>query len=106
LNASPNITRVIKSRRMGWTGHVTRIGKTRNVFKILVGKPEQNKPIGRSRCRQEDNIKMHLREIGENGNEPSGSIKGGEFLDSLSDYQLLNEDSAPWSYLVVGLTVA
>jgi len=41
---------------------------------------------------------MHLREIGENGNEPSGSIKGGEFLDSLSDYQLLQEDFLPCNY--------
>jgi hypothetical protein len=52
------------SRRMSWVGHVARIGEMRNTYKISVGKPERNRPIGRSKRRWEDNIRMDLREIG------------------------------------------
>jgi hypothetical protein len=61
------IIRVIKSRRMRWVGHVARRGKKRNVYTILVGKPEGERPLGRRRRRWEDNIKMDLREIGRDG---------------------------------------
>ena len=64
LYSSPNIPRVIKSRRMRWAGHVARMGKGRGVFRVLVGKPQGKRPLGRSRSRWEDNIKMDLQELG------------------------------------------
>ena len=51
LYYSPNIVRVIKSRRMKWAGHVARMGEGRGVYRVLVGKPEGKRPIGRPRCR-------------------------------------------------------
>jgi hypothetical protein len=51
LYSSPSIIRIIKSRRMRWTGHVEQMGEKRNVYRLLVGKPEGNRPLGRSRCR-------------------------------------------------------
>jgi hypothetical protein len=95
--SSPNIVRMIKSRRMRWAGHVARMGAGRGVYRVLVGRPEGKRPLGRPRCRWEDNIKLALREIGidganwirqiavfcEQSNEPSGSIKkAGYFLTS------------------------
>jgi hypothetical protein len=67
LYSSPNIVRVIKSRRMRWAGHVARMGEGRGVYRVLVGRPEGKRPLGRPRRRWEDNIKMDLREIGING---------------------------------------
>jgi hypothetical protein len=64
LYSSLNIVRVIKSRRMRWTGHVARMGKVRGVYRVLVGRPEGKSPLGRPRSRWEDNIKMDLRETG------------------------------------------
>jgi len=63
LYSSPNIVRVIKSRRMKWAGHVARIGEGRVVYRVLVGKPEGRRPLGRPRRRWEDNIRMDLREV-------------------------------------------
>jgi hypothetical protein len=63
LYSSPSI---IKSRRMRWAGHVARMGEKRNVYKLLVGKPEGKRPLGRPRRRWMDNIKMDLLEIGLN----------------------------------------
>ena len=62
----PNIIRVIKSRRLRWAGHVGRIEEGRTAFKILAGKPTGKKPLGRPRCRWEDNIRMVSKEIGIN----------------------------------------
>ena len=59
---SPNIVRVIKSRRIGWAGHVARMGESRGVYRVLVGKSEAKRPLGRPRRRWEDNIKMDLQE--------------------------------------------
>jgi hypothetical protein len=59
-----NIIRVIKSRRMRWAGHVTRMGEERGAYRILVGRPEGRRPLGRPRRRWEDNIKMDIREVG------------------------------------------
>jgi hypothetical protein len=59
--SSPSIIRVIKSRRMRWAGHVARIGAKNTAYRILVGKPEGKIPLGRSRRRWVDNIKMDLR---------------------------------------------
>jgi hypothetical protein len=64
LYSSPSITRIIKSRRMRWVGHVARMGEKRNAYRLLVGKPEGKRPLGRTRCRWVDNIKMDLLEIG------------------------------------------
>jgi len=60
----PNIVRVIKSRRMKWVGHVARMMEERGVYRILVGKPEGKRPLGRTGRRWEDNIKMDLQEVG------------------------------------------
>ena len=97
LYSLPNIVREVKSRRMRWAGHVAHMGDGRGVHRVLVGKPDGKRPLGRPRRRWEDNIKMDLREVGgggdwmelagqmvgtcEYGDELSGSIKCGEFLD-------------------------
>jgi hypothetical protein len=60
LYSSPSIIRMIKSRRMIWAGHVACIGAKRNAYRILLGKPEGKKPLGRPRRRWENNIKMDL----------------------------------------------
>ena len=98
---SPNIVRVIELRRMRWAGHVARMGEESGVYRVLVGKPEGRRPMGRPRRRRVDNIRTDLQEVGcgymdwiglaqdtdrladdcECGNEPSGSVKCGEFLD-------------------------
>jgi hypothetical protein len=67
LYSSPNIVRVIKSRRMGWTRHVARMEEGRGVYRVLVGRPEGKRPLGRPRRKWEDNIKLDLREIGIDG---------------------------------------
>jgi hypothetical protein len=67
LYSSPNIVRVIKSRRMRWAGHVARMREGRGVYRVLVGRSEVKRPLGRPRRRWEDNIKMDLREIGIDG---------------------------------------
>jgi len=87
LYSSPNIIRVIKSRRIKWAGHVAHMGESRGVYRVLVGKPEGKRPLGRPRGRWEDNVKMDLQEVGCGGmawielaqvgtcgcgNEPSG----------------------------------
>ena len=64
LYCSPNTFRVIKSRRMRWTGHVARVGERSGLYMVLVGKPEGKSPLGRPRRRWEDNIKMDLQEVG------------------------------------------
>ena len=64
LYSSPNIVRVIKSRRMRWAGHVARMGEGRGVYRVLAGKPEGKRPLGRPRRRWEDNIRMDLQEVG------------------------------------------
>jgi hypothetical protein len=60
----PNIVGVIKSRRMRWAGHVAHIGERRGVYRVLVGKREGKRPLGRSRSRWEDNIEIDLEEVG------------------------------------------
>jgi hypothetical protein len=85
------LVRVIKSRRMRWAGHVTCMGEGRGAYRVLVGKPEGKRPLGRPSLRWEDNIRMDLQELGfgcvdwigacECDEDPSGSIKRREFLD-------------------------
>jgi hypothetical protein len=67
LYSSPNIVRVIKSRRMRWAGHVARMGEGRCVYRVLVGRPEGKRPLGRPRRRWENNIKTDLKKIGIDG---------------------------------------
>jgi hypothetical protein len=64
LYSSPNIIRVIKSRRMRWAGYVAHMGVRRGAYRILVGRPEGRRPLGRPRRRWEDNIKMYLQKLG------------------------------------------
>ena len=73
LYRSPNIVRVIKSRRLRWAENVARMEEDRSSFKILTGNPTGKRPLGRPRCRWEDNIRMDLEEIG---------ISAGNWVDS------------------------
>jgi hypothetical protein len=78
LYSSPNIIRVIKTRRLRWAGHVARMGVGRGAYRILVGRPERNKPLGRRRRRWENIIKMDLtrNRLGQHGLDSSGSERG------------------------------
>jgi hypothetical protein len=67
LYSSPDIIRQVKSRRMRWAGHVARVGEERKEYKVLVGKPEGKRPLGRPRRRWEDGIRMNIKEIGLGG---------------------------------------
>jgi hypothetical protein len=60
VTCAPSIIRIIKSRRMRWAGHVARTGEKRNVHRLLVGKPERKRPLGRPKRRWIHNIKIHL----------------------------------------------
>ena len=73
LHRSPNIVRVIKSRRLRWAGHVAIKEEGRSAFKILTGKPTGKRPLGRPRRRWEDNIRIDLEDIG---------INVGDWVDS------------------------
>jgi hypothetical protein len=84
LYSLPNIVRVVKSRRMRWVGHVTRMGEGRGVHRVLVGKPEGKRPLERPRHRWEDNIKMDLQVVG----------------GSCGDWMELARDSDRWQALV------
>jgi hypothetical protein len=100
FHSSPDTIRMIKTRRVRWTGRVASMGNMRNEHQISGGKPEGKRPLGRSRRRWEVDIKIDLRETGlksvdwiylavgscEHGNEPSGSIKDVELLAYSSDY--------------------
>ena len=84
LHSLPNIVRVVKSRRMRWAGHVARMGEGRGVYRVLVGRPEGKRPLGRPRHRWEDNIKMHLQEVG----------------GACEDWMDLSQDRDKWRTLV------
>jgi hypothetical protein len=64
LYSSPNIIQVIKSKIMGWAGHVVRMGEGRAAHRVLVGRPDGRRPLGRPRRRLEDIIKKGLQELG------------------------------------------
>jgi hypothetical protein len=63
LYSSPDIIRQIRSRRMRWAGHVARMGERKNLYRVLVGKPEGKRSLGGPRRRWENGMKMHLRQI-------------------------------------------
>jgi hypothetical protein len=67
LYSSPSIISIIKLRRMRWARHTARIGVERNVYRLLAGKPKGKRPLGRTRRRWMDSIKMDLGEIGWGG---------------------------------------
>jgi hypothetical protein len=75
LYSSPSIIRIIKSRRMRWAGHVTRMGKKRNAYILLVGKPAGKRPLERPRRRWVDNIRMDLGEVGQGDVDRIGLAK-------------------------------
>jgi hypothetical protein len=75
LCSSPSIVRIVKSRRMRWAGHVTRMGEKRNVYRLVVGEPEGKRPLGRPRWRQVDNIKMDLARMGCGGVDWIGMVQ-------------------------------
>jgi len=75
LYTLPNIVRVVKSRRIRWEGHMARMGEGRDVHRVVVGKPEGRRPLGRPRPRWEDNVKTDLREVG----------GGGEWMELAQD---------------------
>jgi hypothetical protein len=85
LYSLPNSVRVVKSRRMRWAGHVAHMGEDRGVHRVLVGKPEGKRPLGRPRRRWEDNIKMDLQEVERGGRE---------------DWMVLAQDRDRWRALV------
>jgi transcription termination factor 2 len=64
LYSLSNIVRLIKSRRMKWAGHVARMEEERGVYRVLVGKPEGKRPLGRPKHGWKDNIKINLQEVG------------------------------------------
>jgi hypothetical protein len=119
LYSSPNIVRVVKSRRLRWVGHVARMGKVRDVYRVLVGRPEDKRPLGRPRRRWEDNFEMGLRKIGIDGVDwirlAQGRVQWRAFVrtvinllfsqrrqavfDKLSDNQLFKQYPAPWCKL-------
>jgi hypothetical protein len=75
LYSSPSIIRIIKSRRMRWAGHMALMGEKRNVYRLLVGKPEGKRPLGRPRRRLIYNIKMDFVETGWNGVDWIGLVQ-------------------------------
>jgi len=84
LYTLPNIVRAVKLRRMKWAGHVMCMQERRGVHRVLVGKPEGKRPLGRPSRRWENNIKMGLREVG------GGCV----------DWMELAKDKASWRALV------
>jgi len=80
---------VIKSGRMRWAGNVARMRERRNVYRVLVGNPEAKRPLGKSRRRWEDNIKMDLQDVGCDG----------------MDWIELAQDRDRWRSLVNGLMI-
>jgi hypothetical protein len=83
LYRTPNIVRVIKSRRLRWAGHVSRMHEGRSAFKILTGKTTGKVPLGRSRRRWEGNIRMKLQETGINARNRVDSAQDRNYWRAL-----------------------
>ena len=90
LYSSGNIIRNVKSRRLGWVEHVARMEQPRNAYRVLLRKPEVKRPLGRSRRRWEENIKMDLREVG---------CDAGDWIIDL------DQDTVEWWSYIVNLLV-
>jgi hypothetical protein len=92
LYSSPNIVRVIISRRMRWAGHVARMGKGRGAYRVVVGRLESKRPLGRPRRRWEDNIKIDLREIGIDGANwiqlAQDRVQGRTFVNTVMNHRV------------------
>jgi hypothetical protein len=92
LYSSPDIIRIIKSRKMKWVGHVSQMGEKRNAYRLLVGKPEQKRPLGRPTRRWVDNINMNLGVIGLGGVDWIGLIQDKEkwraFVNAVMNLQV------------------
>jgi hypothetical protein len=90
--SSPNIVRVIKSRRMRWVGHMARRGEGKGVYRVLVGRPEGKRPLGRPRRRWEDNIKIYLREMGIDGSNwirlAQDRVQGWAFVNTVMNLRV------------------
>jgi hypothetical protein len=104
LYSPQDIIKQIKSRRMRWMEHVARMGEGRNVYRVLVGKPEEKRPLERPQCRWEDGIKMDFREIGwgaagcvEHIHLPQDIDCCWALVNMVMNLQVL----APWSYLLL-----
>jgi hypothetical protein len=91
MESSPNIVRVIKSRRMRWAGHVARMGEGRGVYRVLVERSEGKRPLERPRRRWEDNIMPDLREIGIDGADwivlTQGRMRWRTFVNTVMNLQ-------------------
>jgi hypothetical protein len=92
LCSSLCITKVVKSRRMRWAGHVACMGEGRGVYRVLAGRPEGNRPLRRPSHRWENNIKMDLREIGINGANwiwlAQGRVQSQAFVKTVMNLQV------------------
>jgi hypothetical protein len=92
LYSSPNIVRVIKSRRMRWAGHVVRTGEGKGVCRVLVWRPEGKRPLGRPNRRREDNIKLDLGEIWIDGANwiqlAQGRVQRRDFVNTVMNLRL------------------
>jgi hypothetical protein len=97
LYSSSDIIRQIKSKRMRWAGHVARMGEGRNVYRVLVGKPEGKRPLGRPRRRWEDGIKMDLGETGWGGVEWIHLAQDRDRWRALVNAVMNLRVLAPWS---------
>jgi hypothetical protein len=100
LYSSPDIIRQIKSRRMRWAGNVARMGEERKVYKVLVGKPEGKKPLGRPRRRWENGIRMDLGETGLGECELDSTCSGQGPVAAVVSAAMNLRVFAPRSYLV------
>jgi hypothetical protein len=76
--------RVIKSRRLRWAGHVARMWEGRGVYRVLMGKPEGKRPLGRPRCRWEDNVRIDLQEVGRGSEDWISLARDDNWWDSVS----------------------
>jgi hypothetical protein len=99
---SPSNILVIKSRRMRLAGHVACMGERRSAYRVLVGRPEGRRPLGRPWHRWEGNIKMDLQDLGWGSMDWIDRVQNRdrEFLDWLKTSKLLRKDCAPWRMLV------
>jgi hypothetical protein len=100
LYSSPNIIRQIKSRRMRWVGHVAHMEEERNVYQVLMEKPEGKRPLGRPRNRWEDGIRMDPRDIGWGRVEWTQSAQDRDRWWALVNTVINLRVLVPWNWLV------